>query len=315
VDRILRRQLDSIARDNHSGASELAKRTIEGIQDCLKRHPKMASREFTEIASSLLRVQPAMAPLWRIANEIAWSLDYAKPRRYLQRSLAATGTSLVTSPAKVAKLFFRALPPSPRKAYVMTYSYSSTVLRALIESRSRIRVVYCSEGRPGYEGRIMATRLAKAGIQTVLRTDAEHFQKAPILASHLVIGADKVLLGGFENKTGTQALVKLCQGRPRSIHMWVLADTTKFWPEPLNPLRSLFWRSVSGRLTDVWKAPPRNVITMNYPFWFVGFTKQMRVLTEQGWMTPEQVRREIAKIRLSPRLKEIARLTRNASLA
>jgi hypothetical protein len=42
--------------------------------------------------------------------------------------------------------------------------------------------------------------------------------------------------------------------------------------------------------------------------WFelIHFQEGISFLTEKGWMTPGQVRREIAKVRISPRLRELA---------
>src|SRR5947209_14885478 len=71
MDRLLRQQLEAIARDRRSGAAQLALRAVTDLQSWLRRHPKPTEQELLDIASALLRAQPSMAPLLRLANELA----------------------------------------------------------------------------------------------------------------------------------------------------------------------------------------------------------------------------------------------------
>lgn len=307
MDRLLRRELDAIARDRLSGAAELALGAVTALQWWLRRRRNPREEELLDIAGTLLRAQPSMAPLLRLANEVALAIDAKNPAAALAASAAGFGRVLATSTDKIANSFLRALPRG--RHWFMTYSYSSTVVKALIRARSRIRIVYCSEGRPGYEGRITAAKLHRARVCVCLKTDVALFSMAPF--GHVVLGADKVLKDGFENKVGTEVLVERARlgavkrGMKR-LRFWVLADTTKFWPGSVNSF-SPSWKPMEGSGAKVWKdAPNRLRVSNNNPFSSTRFFPRIRVLTERGWMTPAQVRRELKKIRISPRLKELA---------
>lgn len=308
MDAKLRRELDAIARDNRSGASELALRATAALQKWLRRHPSPIEAELLAIAGSLLRAQPAMVPLWRLANDVAWSIDSADPRRALEEALARFRNVLETAPKQIAARFRRALPRPPRKAFVATYSYSSTVVRALVVGRSRIRQVYCSESRLGNEGRKTALKLAQAGIRVLFRTDAVFLDMAAVW-NFVVLGADRIMPDGFSNKVGSDALLDRTRRTRwgRKARVVVLADTPKFWPEPDGGYseRKLVVRVKEGPRDQVWRNPPRNVWVFNYLFGFSRFVSSMAVLTEKGWMTPKQVRAELKKIRISPRLKTL----------
>ncbi len=305
MDRLLRRQLDAIASNRRSGAAELALRAVNALQSWLRRHPKPTQSELLEIARALLHAQPLMAPLLRLANEAALAIDAAMPAKALAGALQELGAVLRTGPERIARQFAMALPRR-RDNRLYTYSYSSTVIRALVRARARLCMVYCSEGRPGYEGRITAQSLSRAGIPVGLGTDASLL--ANTLMRYLVLGADMIFDTGFTNKVGSELLVerirRIKKGRKAA---WILADTTKFWPESLGRQGSAFWRwSREGPRTEVWKRPPRRVSIMNYYFERARFFHGIRILTERGWMTPKQVRRELAQMRISPRLAALA---------
>jgi translation initiation factor 2B subunit (eIF-2B alpha/beta/delta family) len=100
------------------------------------------------------------------------------------------------------------LPP-----VVMSHSYSSTVLSVLTTEATRDRRVIVCEGRPLYEGRRLAERLADAGLAVTLITDA---QAGAFMAEAraVLVGADAVLAdGSLINKAGTYLLALAAQDR------------------------------------------------------------------------------------------------------
>jgi translation initiation factor eIF-2B subunit delta len=301
VDRKLRTELDAIAQDEHSGAAELALRAASALQAWLRRHRKLTETELLEVARVLLRAQPSMAPILRLANEVALSMDHERPRQALGQSLRRFQSELRRGPEQIAALFYRWL--KRRKQWrIGAYSYSSTVAKALVRARALIKQVDCSEGRPGYEGRRMAERLARAGINVWLSPDAPFLEDAwfPDLQ---VCGADAVTQDGFVNKVGTQVIVSQASraGHP----VIVLAETMKFWPE--SPFRvTRFWMSTDGHPWEVWKDAPENVRIDSPLFSCAPFGKHVFLLTERGWMKVKQIRRELRKICISPRLEGLA---------
>ena len=299
MDGLLRRQLDGVARDRRSGAAEIALRAVTALQAWLRHHRQPSEQELVEIARAFLRAQPSMAPLLRLANEVALAVDSKEPVKTLLRTTADFNRLIRTAQHRIASHFERALRPS-KSQILATYSYSSTVLHAVKYSRRHIPIVICSESRPGKEGRHTAREMAAAGIHVVFATDV-------VLASRvdqvnaLVIGADAILPWGFVNKIGTDVLV-VCALKART-PVWILADTTKFVPKPM---ATKLWMVHTGKRAEVWPQAPPGVKSVNPLFEPAKFSSAIRVLTEHGWMTPEDVRRELSKIRVSPRLRALA---------
>ena len=300
MDRLLRQQLDAIAGDRRSGAAELALRAVTGLQSWLRRHPKPTEQELLDIARALLRAQPSMAPLLRLANDVALSIDTKKSAGALSRATADFRYRLQTASRQISRYFVRWLAKGPRR-YVLTYSHSSTVATALIRARSRIEEVLCSESRPGYEGIQLAKKLGRAGIKTGLTTDAGLFSQVwP--GWLLALGCDAVLNGWVAAKVGSRVLIRrMLSLGGRAVF---LVDTTKFWYEPT--LRSRLWQWTFGPEEELWKRPPANVQVYNLYFELIEFSPKLRFLTERGWMTPKQVRGYLKNIRISPRLRELA---------
>lgn len=300
MDRLLRQQLDALARDRQSGAAELARRAVTALQSWLRRHPKPTEQELLDIACALLRAQPLMAPLWRLGNEVALAIETRNPTFALKSKLAAFGLTLRSGPQRIARHFRRALP-NRENNLLLTYSYSSTAVGALIHARSRIMSVYCSEGRPGYEGRRTASELTRAEIQVLFSTDAKLLSGHGYWR-HVVVGADAVLPDAFWNKVGTEILVR--NAREVRASVWVLADTTKFCPESTFGLGPHLAGSEEDQ-RQVWEEPPRGTLVFAGQYGFTFFSPRMRIVTEKGLMRPPDVRRELRNIPISPRLKAL----------
>ena len=300
MDRILRRELDGIGNDDSSGAAELTGRTIKAVRAWLRRYPHAGPTELLETAKRLLHTQPSMAPMLRLANDVVSASTEQHPPSALQRALNAYKKQLDRSPKKIAQLFHRWLKRRRKKWQVITYSYSSTVASSLVRARRCLEWVECAEGRPALEGRRMAEQLARASIDVQLDTDAELIDAA-FIGDLFVCGADAVTPDGFFNKVGTASIV---HSRAAAAKLTVvLAETVKFWPE--SPFHSELLMWTYGDSRTVWKDPPAGV-RVNVELFSCGpFTKGVTVLTEKGWMTPRQVRRELKKIRISPHLKEL----------
>ncbi len=301
MDGLLRRELDAIARDRRSGAAQLALRGVIALQGWLRRRREFTQAELLDTARALLRAQPSMAPLLRLANEVALAADSPSPARFLARSAPRFRNLLQTDASRIARLFERALRHG-RYDEVATYSYSSTVLRALVRSRSLLERVHCSEARPSYEGRALADRLARAGVLVCLQTDASLFSRVAATSQPLVLGADAILRTGFLNKLGTRALVQLAlrAGAP----VWVLTDTLKFCPSGFSQSSVRKW--IGGPPQQVWKPARKKILVLNAYFDLTRFNPRIRFLTERGWMTSTEVQSALRRIRISPRLEALA---------
>lgn len=301
MDRILRRELTAIARDRSSGAAELVGRAATALRQWLERRKRLQEEEILSVAARLLTCQPLMAPMLRIANEVALAADARHAEQALASSLARIRRTLQRSPDRIARLFQREVRRK-RIWSVCAYSYSSTVLRAILRARESIRLVTCSEARPALEGRVLASRLAASGMLVRLTTDAELLSDTHRATYQLlVVGADAIRSRFFVNKIGTSVLVRNAQ--ESGVPVWVLSDTLKFCDQPIFPaqLKGL------GRAASkaVWPSAPEGVSVSDLLFDATFYAPNTRILTEKGWMTPGQVRRELRKIAISPRLKQL----------
>lgn len=304
MDRTFRRQLAAIQQDRRSGASELAIRACAALRGWLDRRLKPTEQDVFDAAHSILHAQPFMAPLIRLANDLLLAAESDRPNKALNDAVRGFHQLLKQAPARIARGFIRSLRRHSPRA-VATYSYSSTVIRCLSQSRACLPGVLCSEGRPGYEGRATARALTGARIPVLFLTDAGLSARIEE-AWMFITGADAVLSGGFINKVGTRMLASCALEAGRQV--WVLADTTKFVPEAIASKLVRPWLRIGkpGPRMEVWKRPPAGVFVLNTYFERTPYSPGIRVLTECGWMTPEAVGKELEKIRVSARLLAMA---------
>jgi translation initiation factor 2B subunit (eIF-2B alpha/beta/delta family) len=295
MDRVLSRRIDGIARDDQSGAAELALEAVNAFEAWRKSQKTLTSRQLLEVARALSRAHSEMAPLQRLAAEIAAASKARNPTADLATRLATFAKTAATASAEIAALFAALVPR--RKIHVATYSYSSTAVGAILRAKRRISLVYVSEGRPGNEGRTTAGRLARAGLRVVIVPDVVLLSQLPPV-SHVVFGADAILPTGFFNKTGSSFLLRA--GLARGANVWVLADTLKFLPHP-----PAFHPSLGECNPNwiFWDRPPARVTLRDQIHELVPYDPGMRLLTERGLMTVAAVRKQLHYLqRNTPRL-------------
>lgn len=295
----LAREFRRIARDRTSGAAELALQAVSAVEQWVHRHPDAGEAQVEDIAVQLLGMQRSMAPLLRLANEVALAADSSRPARALAKSAAEFRRRLQGAPRKISRRFAAELSARPLWQ-VAIFSYSSTVVRAIVGARRRIASVLASESRPGMEGLLAVGRLAQSGLRVQLATDAA--QLSLLHPARLVmVGADAILSHTFVNKVGTRALY--LRARELGCLVWVLTDSTKLLPEAI---AAPFWRPSDGPAREVWPRPTRGVQVLNPLFEHTELSSTVRVLTENGWLEAGQVRRAVEAIRTSPRMKRLA---------
>jgi translation initiation factor 2B subunit (eIF-2B alpha/beta/delta family) len=300
VDRSLHSALDAIAQDHTSGAAELAVRACVALQEWLGRPSKLPSSGLTEIAESLYRAQPAMAPFIRLANLFATAAKTKIGAAHLRRDLSSLQATIQSGPDQIATRFRKSLRPD-RRYGLCTYSYSSTVLKAILGGRDQILWVACSEGRPCFEGRKMAEELSGAGIAVRFFVDSA-LPSYMRFCSAFVSGADAIDGDGFLNKQGTGVLA--LEAFERKKPAWVLADTSKFGTSGIVQMNS---NSLDFGMhnQEVWEQAPAGVTIFNDYFEMVPFRRGNRVLCERGWRSPEQIALQISAMRLSLQIRKM----------
>ena len=294
MDRRFARDLRKISQDRESGAAELAIKAASAFDVWLRRESEPREADIVSAVRAIPDAQPSMAPLWNLANHLGLAWEASRDPCLLSRRAREYARRLGRSRCRIA-VRFAAFARSATGSEIITYSYSSTVAAALLRARRYICDVRCSESRPGNEGRRMAAELARAGIPVSYEIDAGLFS-GPLEGKLIVLGADAVLPGGVMAKTGCEALLKIAVHARSQVFM--LADTSKFWPQPKScRLREWTW----GNKADVWPDPPKGValrISLLESFSLPRGCR-LRFITELGAMTPLQVRRYLSRMKLS----------------
>jgi translation initiation factor 2B subunit (eIF-2B alpha/beta/delta family) len=291
MERLLARSIQQIANDDRGGAAELALNAVEALQKWLASQKHIDSSAILEASNALAEAHPEMAPLGRIAAEVASVSRTSNPADNLKHTLKLLHEHITTAPSQISVKFARLIPR--KQIHVAAYSYSSTVANAIIRARKNIALAYISEGRPGNEGRTTAAKLARAGIRVVIVPDVVLLSQIPPV-SHVVFGADCIMQNGFFNKTGTSLLMRT--GLAHGAKVWVLSDTLKFWPyaPPFQP--SLGDCKPNWRF---WNHPPGGVSLKDQVHELVPFMHGIHILTERGMMSPAQVRQLLFRLRKS----------------
>lgn len=147
-----------------------------------------------------------------------------------------------------------------RGAWIATLSMSGIVRDAILEAHTAGREprALIGEGRPGLEGRALASALASRGVASWLVADAA----LPLLlgqAGMLWLGADAVTDKGVINKVGSYAAA--LAARERSVPVYALATRRKFLPAATGALKI-----EEMPPEEIWEAPPEHVEPRNVYF-------------------------------------------------
>lgn len=295
--RSVQAQIGELAADHTSGAVEIATRAagvllLFAAETEAEDYPSFR-RELAAAGKALIQAQPSMAPLFNLVNTVVAG---AQGARDLQ---AARNLVRTTSEAFRAELGRRSeriaahtLSLLPDDCAVLTHSRSSTVLAALqlAATSGRLAQVVCTESRPGYEGRTTAATLAEQGVKTALITDAAaaHFLGRVNL---VLVGADSISREGLVNKMGTYALA--LAARDRRVPFYALCGTEKFLPS-----NHAYFSIAPQDPQEVWPEHPQGVEVLNLYFDVTPLKYLSGVVTEQGVLTPEELRNRVGQLKM-----------------
>jgi eIF-2B alpha/beta/delta-like uncharacterized protein len=294
-------QIRAIRDDRLSGARKLAQKGAQ-VLVALAEGSRAASgeefqRELLKAGQALIEAQPSMAPLVNLVNRSLFALQEEMDLEEAKRALLTTAQGYINhlerSVERIAQVAF---PLIPDHALVLTHSFSSTVLAALLHAKreGRTFAVLCTESRPQYEGRALAERLAQAGVETRLVVDA----LAPSMITDtgiVLVGADSLSTEGLVNKVGTYPLALAASAH--KVPFYVLCETEKFLPlgytlpeeSPKDP-------------QEVWPHH-KAVEVVNRYFDLTHLEYLTGIVTEEGMLSPTEVREIISKRRLHPWLR------------
>ncbi|MCL5744186.1 MAG: initiation factor 2B [Acidobacteria bacterium] len=272
-------RIDAIRQNRTSGAVELAQQAAESLV-LLARKPQFSREALREAARALVSAQPTMAPIFNLANRVLFrgTDDVEAACREFVRDMENAAQAIAALAAERIE----------DGGVVMTHSYSSTVLNALLAARragTRFDVI-CTESRPLCEGVTLAKALAGNGIRVKLILDAAML--GFVREARLILtGADSVSVRGLMNKTGTAMLA--LAARTQGVDACALCGSEKFLPAG--------YSQPAERPKDpgeILAEPVPGVTAVNYYFDSTPLERFSGIVTEEGVLAPADL-----KIRLS----------------
>jgi eIF-2B alpha/beta/delta-like uncharacterized protein len=301
----IRRQIDQIAGDHLSGATDITRRAAEVLASLPVYSDSMSAddfrRELIAVACELAAAQPSMASLLSLVNRVLLAADetddFGQSLVAVQHAAEDFAAALTRRPAQIAQT---ALPLIHDGATIMTISSSSMVLAALQhahEGGKGIRII-CLESRPQREGVEFAKLLAESGIHVTLVVDAAmaHFMKDVNL---VIFGADTVSPKGLVNKTGTYALALAADAH--GVPAYGLAGTEKFLPASLLSRFEIEQQDPREILDE---PAPAHLDAINLYFDLTPLDFVAGIVTEHNVLLPAEVEARLRAIEIHPALVE-----------
>ncbi len=286
-----------------SGAAEIALRAIFVFQTMLQGTDQMPVAAvhslLTKTARALTGAQPAMAPLFHLGNSVLLSVRGAATvtdiQQRCQEALDRFEKQLCDSAAVIADIVFDLIPPGES---VFAYSFSSTVVSALANARSRgkyFRVV-CTEARPALEGRKLASTLASGGLEVIHTFDNALGIVLPTCRAAFM-GCDCVGRPGLVNKIGSWPLAMAC--KELNIPIYALCGTEKF----VDDERLFEFEKHERPGEEVWDAAPKGVRVLNHQFELIPLSWLTGLVTEQGILKEKDIERYVSRLEVHDALK------------
>lgn len=206
--------VDEIAKDNIHGASYLLQKAAAIlIEHC-------DSQEFETIATSLMNIQPMMAPIYNLVAKALQNKTACKEviEEFLlkeseeRKALIQKGAALIMDGDSL-----------------LTHSFSSIVfdIFTLAAQEKRFQVI-CSESRPKLEGVEMAKRLSKFGIEVCIAIDAA-IPSLLTKKSKIFFGADGIGEFGLVHKIGSYPIA--LAAKVADSQCFAFATSSRIWPE------------------------------------------------------------------------------------
>lgn len=208
-----------IREDSVSGASQL---TIKAAALFLKLLEKPVSiKDVRRLVKALAEARPSMPSIANMAHMIGSIIEKeVSAGKHVREAIENAVRRCINEYQNALRSVVQnASEAFKRYSSILTHSYSSTIASALENCRGIS--VYVTESRPGYEGRMLAERLAARGHEVTLIVDAAaSYIIDQGLVDAVVLGCDAILDdGSIANKIGSKmiALSAMDAGVPVNI--------------------------------------------------------------------------------------------------
>lgn len=195
-----------IVEDKSSGAAQLTVRAANIFLKLIEERPTMRSvRKLVKLLSEARPSIPSVANMaYRVSqiidNQISEGVNLREAIKF------AVSSAIKEYQSQISFVIRNASQELRKYTAILTHSYSSTVAAAL-ESCGGLRI-FVTESRPGFEGRRLAERLSRLGLEVVLIVDSAAsyvLDRGDVDA--VVTGCDAILDDcSIVNKIGTKMI-------------------------------------------------------------------------------------------------------------
>lgn len=199
-----RQRFEEMINDHSSGSSELLRRTIDWILAAFDEGQDTVTVQ--DRIDELCHEHPSMA-LLRNLRAFFERIDL-NPNR-----VKAWLDMYVKHEAASCRLFAAYLSNFKN---ILIHSNSGLIASALIDVQSPMNI-FCTEGRPAFEGRMLAERLSRTRHRVFLITDVAAFSVIPRVEI-VAFGCDAVTPRGFVNKIGTCAIAAAASSTGKKVY-------------------------------------------------------------------------------------------------
>jgi translation initiation factor eIF-2B subunit delta len=301
--------VDEIKNDHVSGASEISRKACSAFSD-FSSEVRVTSKEeyfdkLLKLGVDLVSAQPYMASVFNLANSILYHVEELLPILSVEELCESTKEKAeefcynsLSSMQKIAKHGEVLIEEGSK---VLTFSSSGSILSILKKAKEegkKFEVIAC-ESRPMFEGRLLAKFLGNAEIPVTLITDAAMgiFAKEATL---FLVGADSISETTFVNKVGTKYLCLL--SFEHKIPLYVACERSKFISDAWRP-KPMVW----GDPKEVLDFELSNVKVENPYYEGIPLSYCQEVITNEGFLSPNDIPNLIRKTRLCKKLMEQAK--------
>lgn len=294
IDSILR----EIREDRTTPAVELVRRGVDAIT-LFTTHfagtPSVFFNELIRVSQILIDSRPSMAPFFHLANTLLLAAEghegLEEMKESTKESIKSFVVHLQTSAEQISKIARGLIPEGAR---VLTHSYSSTVLKTLIDAKFEGKEfeVVCTESRPMCEGFQLAKRLSENRIKVRLEIDCA----APYTLKDIdlvLVGADCLTPYGLVSKVGTYSLA--VSAKDRGIHFYALCGTEKL----LGAGMAKKYRILKKDPREIWPDAPQGVEVYNFYFDATPLNYLTSIFTEEGMLRGNEIIRRFQRMKVS----------------
>lgn len=294
IDSVLR----EIREDRTTPAVELVRNGVDAITLFIIHFTGTASDFFNDlirISEVLITSQPSMAPCFHLANTLLLAAeghdDLEEMKEASKEAIKNLVQHLQESVARISKIARGLIPEGAR---VLTHSYSSTVLRTLVDAKEEGKdfQVVCTESRPMCEGFQLARKLSENQIRVRVEIDCA----APYTMKDIdvvLVGADCITPYGLVAKVGTYSLA--VGAKEKGIHFYALCGTEKL----LGAGMAKKYRILRKEPREVWPDAPQGVEVFNFYFDATPLHYLTCIFTEEGILRGNEILRRFQKMKVS----------------